>query len=53
MTKYLLIVLFLASCGYQPVFVNKNLKNLTFTKITVQGDKKMGNETLKDEEVIK
>ena len=46
MKKYLLIVLFLASCGYQPVFVNKNLKNLAFTKITVQGDKKMGNDII-------
>jgi len=46
MKKYLLILLFLASCGYQPVFVNKNLKNLAFTKITVQGDKKMGNDII-------
>ena len=46
MKKYLLIVLFLASCGYQPVFVNKNLKNLAFTKITVQGDKKIGNDII-------
>ena len=46
MKKYLLIVLFLASCGYQPVFVNKNLKNLAFTEITVQGDKKIGNDII-------
>jgi len=46
MKKYLLILLFLASCGYQPVFVNKNLKNLAFTKITVQGDKKIGNDII-------
>ena len=46
MKKYLLILLFLASCGYQPVFVNKNLKNLAFTEITVQGDKKIGNDII-------
>ena len=46
MKKYLLILLFLASCGYQPVFVNKSLKNLAFTEITVQGDKKIGNDII-------
>jgi hypothetical protein len=35
----LILVLFISSCGYQPIYINKNLKNLEFSKITLEGDK--------------
>lgn len=39
MKKILLIFIFLLSqCGYQPIFVNKNLNNMEFYKITHNGD---------------
>ncbi len=39
MKKFLLIFIFLLSeCGYQPIFINKNLNNNEFYKITLEGD---------------
>tara|TARA_Y100000389_G_C17433752_1_gene504261 strand:+ start:52 stop:498 length:447 start_codon:yes stop_codon:yes gene_type:complete len=39
MKKFLLIFIFLLSqCGYQPIFLNKNLNNMEFYKITHEGD---------------
>ena len=39
MKKFFLIVLILlASCGYQPIYLNKNFKNLEFNKITSEGE---------------
>jgi hypothetical protein len=39
MKKILLIfALILTSCGYQPIYINKNLNNVEFTKITIAGD---------------
>jgi hypothetical protein len=34
----LILVLFISSCGYQPIYINKNLKNLEFFNITLEGD---------------
>ena len=40
MNKIILILLFfLSSCGYQPVYLNKNIENFEFQKITFEGDK--------------
>ena len=39
MKKFLLILIFLiSSCSYQPIYVNKNLKNIEFSQITTEGD---------------
>ena len=39
MKKCLLIFIFLLTeCGYQPVFLNKNLSNTEFYKITLEGN---------------
>ena len=39
MKKFLLIFVFLLTeCGYQPIFINKNLANTEFYKITFEGD---------------
>ena len=29
------------SCGYQPIYLNKNLKNYEFSNITLEGDKEI------------
>ena len=39
MKKFLLIFAFiLTSCGYQPIYINKSLNNVEFSKITISGD---------------
>ena len=39
MKRFLLIFIFLLShCGYQPIFLKKNLNNVEFYKITLEGD---------------
>ncbi len=39
MKKILILFIFLiASCDYQPIYVNKNLKNFVFQKINLEGD---------------
>ncbi len=39
MKKFLLIFAFiLTSCGYQPIYINKSLNNVEFSKITIDGD---------------
>ena len=41
MIKKLILIslIFVISCGYQPIYVNKSLKNIEFSKITIEGDK--------------
>ena len=41
MKKNLIILFFflLTSCGYQPVYLNKNLKNFEFQEIVFNGEK--------------
>ena len=36
---FILIILFTYSCGYQPIYLNKNLKNYEFSKIFLEGNK--------------
>ena len=45
MKKFLLIILSLiiTSCGYQPIYVNNNLKNIEFYKISTQGENDINN----------
>ena len=47
MKKFLLIFIFLLSqCGYQPIFLNKNLNNMEFYKITHEGDSEINRKIL-------
>jgi len=39
MKKIFFILLFLSSCGYQPLYTNQNQKNFAFEKVTLIGDK--------------
>ena len=42
MKKLFILILFLmASCGYQPLYVNKNNSNLVFNKIELFGDREI------------
>jgi len=36
---FLILIFFLSSCGYQAVYVNKNIENSYFQKINLEGDK--------------
>lgn len=39
MNKIFLVLLFvLTSCGYQPIYLNKNLENIEYSKIDLKGD---------------
>jgi len=39
MKKILIIIIFLiSSCGYQPIYINKNFKNFEFSKIITEGE---------------
>lgn len=35
----LILLLFITSCGYQPIYLNKSLENFEFFKITLKGEK--------------
>jgi hypothetical protein len=35
---FLIVLLFFSSCGYNSIYVNKNLKNLEFYEIALEGD---------------
>ena len=38
---FILILFFITSCGYQPLYVNKNNSNIVFSKIELFGDKEI------------
>ena len=38
---FILILFFMASCGYQPLYVNKDSSDLVFNKIELFGDKEI------------
>ena len=35
----LILILFITSCGYQPIYLNQDIKKLEFSKITLEGEK--------------
>ncbi|MDC3035784.1 hypothetical protein OA107_00115 [Candidatus Pelagibacter sp.] len=35
---FILTIIFLSSCGYQPIYLNKSIKTLEFSKISFTGD---------------
>mgnify|MGYP006000366145 FL=1 len=42
MNKIFLVLLFvLTSCGYQPIYLNKNLENIEYSKIDLKGDERI------------
>ena len=44
MKKFLIVIyLFLLGCGYQPLYVNKEISKVTFNNIELTGDKKINN----------
>ena len=48
MKKFFLIFIFLLSeCGYQPIFLNKNLNDMEFNKITSEGDIEINRKVLR------
>ena len=38
---FFIFIFFISSCGYQPIYLNKNPDNFTFKKITISGEKKI------------
>ena len=38
---FILIFFFIANCGYQPLYVNKNSSDLVFSKVELFGDKEI------------
>ena len=49
---FILIVLFTYSCGYQPIYLNKNVENYEFSKIYLEGNKEI-NKKIIDSVLIK
>ena len=43
--KKILIIVFciLTSCGYQPLYVNKEISQMTFNQVQITGDKRINN----------
>ena len=46
MKKIFFILLFLSSCGYQPIYINKNLENFEFQEINLVGEKDINNKII-------
>jgi hypothetical protein len=38
---FFILLFFISSCGYQPIYINKNLKNFEFNKIILNGNSKI------------
>ena len=38
-----IIILFFTSCGYQPIYLNNNLENIEFNKISIEGEEDINN----------
>ncbi len=38
---FFIFIFFVSSCGYQPIYINKNTDNFIFKKISITGDKKI------------
>ena len=38
MNKFIILFFLIVSCGYQPIYVNKNLTEKEYYKITLEGD---------------
>jgi hypothetical protein len=48
MKKFFFIILLLVySCGYQPIYLNKTVKNYEFKELMFDGDNKINNEIIK------
>ena len=49
---FLILLLFLVSCGYQPVYINKNIDDFEFSKVIFNGNNDI-NKKIKDTLLIK
>ena len=52
MKKILIILLFLASCGYQPMYVTNSTNEVSFQKIELLGDKKINRQIISALQII-
>ena len=41
-----IITLFIASCGYKPIYLNNNLKNIEFYEINIDGENQINNQII-------
>jgi hypothetical protein len=46
-TFLLLLIIFMQSCGYQPIYLSKNNLDLKFTEIQLEGDVRISNQIVK------
>ena len=42
----ILLLLFVLGCGYQPIYLNNNMKNMEFYKINISGENEINNQIL-------
>ena len=48
MKKFLFtFIFFISSCGYQPIYINNNLKNFEFSKIITEGESDINRKIIK------
>ena len=45
--KLFILLLFLTSCGYQPIYLNKEIKDLEFKRIIFEGNNNINNKIIK------
>ena len=43
---FFILLFFLSSCGYQPIYINKNLESFEFQKITLMGERDINNKII-------
>jgi len=46
-TCLLLLIIFMQSCGYQPIYLSKNNLDLKFTEVQLEGDVRISNQIVK------
>jgi len=46
-TFLLLLIIFMQSCGYQPIYLSKNNLDLKFTEVQLEGDVRISNQIVK------
>ena len=42
----ILLLLFVLGCGYQPIYLNNNMKNMEFYKINISGENEINNNSI-------
>ena len=44
---FFILLFFISSCGYQPIYLNSNIKNFEFEKIALKGDENINKKIIK------